>query len=553
MESEKLEKELLLSDEKCINNEDLSERKYLVKRFLNFPTEFFSKLRHFQPQIGCLNACSICSKYAGCNVSYWNERRIRNVIAALKYSSPRKDKPSIVWDRDNHISGVIFSYLDNDVGNYYYLDRFIELAYLELGVKTRISTVGYSRHNTVLNKMHKYISENPSYLNGVRLSFTPYEVGWASINDKKFNRLEYTKDMANFLSIYKPYYQYAGSGSRKFCVELRYKPLVVNDEVYILEYEGNFIICSGNYLFISCKKDITFIDTQIEDPYIHRLSLNNTGHEFNKIKITQSFKTYNDIIHYLNNNDLELDKEVTIFKVMNRDGEYYAVNPILKDVGNDGMYIYPKTKTREKSGFIITERFFLNELFNYKNSIGIKSNAEYKKATWKDVDNVLLQLKERASEYKNNEYYKYDYILNEMLPMLLAYRDALHLANYPPSVFFDKNFTIDTGIICNLGRALYEFKGFVSIENEPLTLNHERNYGTKNSTMTLENTAWRLSCGYNDTIIVEKLNLSETATKEGQVSYSNVIKLNNNDEKLTYADIKNYNLIPGQREVVNGD
>lgn len=144
MESEKLEKELLLSDEKCINNEDLSERKYLVKRFLNFPTEFFSKLRHFQPQIGCLNACSICSKYAGCNVSYWNERRIRNVIAALKYSSPRKDKPSIVWDRDNHISGVIFSYLDNDVGNYYYLDRFIELAYLELGVKTRISTVGYS-------------------------------------------------------------------------------------------------------------------------------------------------------------------------------------------------------------------------------------------------------------------------------------------------------------------------------------------------------------------------------------------------------------------------
>lgn len=553
MNFELSKKQLLLSDEKSISNKDFVERKKLIEKFSKFPIEFFSKLRHFQPQIGCLNACSICSKYAGCNVSFWNEKRIRNVISALKYSSPRKDKPLIVWDRDNHISGVIFSYLDNDVGNYYYLDKFIKLAYLELGVRTRISTVGYSRHNDFLNKMHKSISENSCYLNGVRLSFTPYEIGWASKDDKKFSRLEYTKDIANFLNIYKTYYEDVGSGARKFCVELRYKPLVVNDEVYVFEYEGSFVIYSGSYLYISCERNITFINTQIENPYIHRLSLNNKGHTFKKVKISRKFETYDDILYFLKNNKLDVEKEVTIFKVINRDGEYYSVDPILTDEGNEGVYLYPKTENRKKSGYIITERFFLNELFKYQKKFEIKADNGYDKVTWKDVDNVLLQLKDKANGYKVSEVYKYDYILNEILPMLQAYRDALYFANYPPKVFFDKTFTIDTGIICNLGRAISEFKGLVSIENEPLTLNHERNYGVNNSTMTLENTAWRLSCGYADTIIVEELKLSETATNEGQVSYENIIKLDDNDEKLTYSDIKDNNLIPGQKDVVDGN
>ena len=551
MNSELSKQELLLSDENIIGSQDFIERKKLVDIFSKLPIEFFSQLRHFQPQIGCLNACSICSKYAGCNVSYWNENRIRNVISALKFSSPKKDKPLIVWDRDNHISGVIFSYLDNDVGNYYYLDKFIKIVYEELGVKTRISTVGYSRHNVILNKVHKNISENSDYLNGVRLSFTPYEIGWSSNDSKKFSREEYTKDIANFLNIYKTYYKNVGSGSRKFCVELRYKPLVVNCNVYVFNYKGSFVICSGSYLYISCEKNIKFINTQINDPHVHRLSLNNKGHKFKKIKIAQKFEDVEDVLNYLKNNKCERHEEVTIFKVMNRDGEYYSVDPVLTDEGNDGVYIYPKTTTRKKSGYIITERFFLNELLKYKKSLGIKISGEYENATWKDIDNVLLNMKDKANEYKDNEYCRYDYILNEILPMLQAYRDALYLAKYPPKVFFDKKFTIDTGIICNLGRAIYEFKGLVSMENEPLTLNHERNYGLKNSTMTLENSAWRLSCGYDNTIIVEELKLSKTATNEGQVSYEKIIKLDDSDEKLTFSDIRNNNLIPGQKDVID--
>ena len=85
-----LYKDLLLSDESSLSNKDYIERKKLIEEFSKMPVEFFSKLRHFQPQIGCLNACKICSKFAGTTTEYWTESRQRNVIAALKYSVPKR-------------------------------------------------------------------------------------------------------------------------------------------------------------------------------------------------------------------------------------------------------------------------------------------------------------------------------------------------------------------------------------------------------------------------------------------------------------------------------
>ena len=132
----KMEKKLLLSDEIEISLEDYNERKKIIEEFQKLPEEFFAKLRHFQPQMGCLNCCKICSKSACSKISYWNEKRIRNVVAALKLTSIkfRSKRPYIVWDRNEHRSGVVFSYLDNDIVNYYYLDKFIKLVYEELGV-----------------------------------------------------------------------------------------------------------------------------------------------------------------------------------------------------------------------------------------------------------------------------------------------------------------------------------------------------------------------------------------------------------------------------------
>ena len=130
--------------------------------------------------------------------------------------------------------------------------------------------------------------------------------------------------------------------------------------------------------------------------------------------------------------------------------------------------------------------------------------------------------------------------------MVSLYKEALKDANYAASSFIDKTFTIDTGIICNLGRAISEFKGLVSVEDEPLTLNHERNYGRINSKMTIEESAWRLSCDYNNNIIIQKLELSKTATEKGQVSYYKKIKLAESDIKLKFKDVNTNFLIPGQ-------
>lgn len=545
--------EYLLTDEKDISLIDYNERKKLITEFSKLPNEFFSKLRHFQPQIGCLNACTICSKYAGKNMAYWNEKRIRNVIAALKYSTPAKKKPLIVWERSNHRNGVIFSYLDNDVGNYFYLNKFIKIANKELGVRTRISTVGYSRYNHKLNLMHKKIARDYKSLAGVRLSFTPYSVGWNDCQSKRFSKKDYEADITNFLKIYKPYYKKVGSGAREFCIELRYKPLINISPVHILTFDEHFVICSDKYLYISSKKNIQFENTFIADAKNHRLSLTNTGIKFNKIYVNKVLNNKSDIKNYLKKNFNNIEKNVTIYRVKNYDGYYYSINPQLEDTGGYGINIYPITKTREKSGYIVLERFFLNTLFEYKKSKGLTPKEPFKNAKWKDVYNVINSLEQLAASYEKESKIKANYIRNELLNMLKVYVNALRKAKYKPNTFFDKNFTIDTGIICNLGRAIKEFKGLVSIENEPLTLNHERNYGKYNSTMVIEDKSWRLSCDYNDQILIEKLDMSHTATSEGQTVFNKVIQLSSCDEKMNSKNINSNYLIPGQRKKKYGN
>ena len=76
----------LLSDELHIDEDDYLERQLLVQEFSKQPEEFFSQMRHFQPQVGCLNCCAICSKKASTAMEYWDVKRIRNVVSAIKYT-----------------------------------------------------------------------------------------------------------------------------------------------------------------------------------------------------------------------------------------------------------------------------------------------------------------------------------------------------------------------------------------------------------------------------------------------------------------------------------
>lgn len=549
-----MKKKLLLSDEIEISERDYEERELLEKEFKKMPEDFFSKLRHFQPQVGCLNGCKICSKKANSMVEFWTVERIRNIIAALKYSSPQKEsnKSIITYDRKEHRNSVVFPYLDNDVGNYPYLEEFIKIAFRELGVTTRISSVGFSRYNNELNKMHKKINLlDEEGLGGVRLSFTPYEIGWVCSMDR-FSKTDYILDMANYLNIYKPYYEKAGSGSREMCCEIRYKPLAVIKEVYDTNVLNHKVIAVGNYLFVSRDVNAILEEAEIKDPYDHGIVLDKPATKFYMIDLYKEFESieslkktcYKFIVGNLA--DYEL---VDVFLMKNFDGIYYAVNPSLYENGNYGINIYPRTESRNTFGYIITERFLVNSIIEYKHSLGMKSLDLFETATWDDVYNVLKICRNDAKIYKSaGKLEKYSYIINDVLPIINAYITALQISGYGPDKFFDAKFTIDTGIICNLGRAVGEFKGLTMKENEPLTPVHERNYGVHNSKMSMEGVAWRLSCDYNNTLVIEKLNMFDTASVRGQVAEKKIIKLNENlDEVYKSSDLAKMYLVPGQR------
>ena len=549
-----MKEKYLLADEMCISEEDFKEREYLIKKFKELPEDFFSKLRHFQPQIGCLNACRICSKLANTRVEFWSEARIRNVIAALKYATPQIEygKSLITYNRYEHRNGVIFPYLDNDIGNYPYLETFVKLAYVELGVITRISTVSYSRYNSTLNEMHERINAlDGNGLGGVRLSFTPYAIGWECLNEN-FSHFDYIMDMANILRIYRPYYENAGAGSRNMCVEIRYKPLVRIKDVKETEVLGHKVIHTSNYLWISKNKDVNMRESKIKDPYEHSILLTENPEDFYTIDLYEDIQTIESlkkIAHKFIIGDLSIYPISKVYLMINYDGYYYTINPSITEDGNYGINIYPKTETRKHSGYIITERFLVNSIIEYKKTRKLSSLEKFDNSTWEDVYEVIKICKNTAQKYeKVGKTEKRDYIINEILPMINAYISALQIAGYKAKEFFDPEFSIDTGIICNLGRAIHEFQGLTSKENEPLTPVHERNYGIYNSKMSQEGISWRLSCNYDNSIVIEKLNMFDTASEEGQVAERINIKLENKmDEIYTETDLKTMYLVPGQR------
>lgn len=539
----------LLSDETSITEEDLRIRRQLYYKFMELPKEFVSKMRHLQPQIGCFNNCGFCSKFSVCKSEYWNEQSLRNIISAIKRTALNYTDGDLLvaWDRKEHRVGVLFPYLNNDVGSYLYLDKYVDLCYKELGARTRISTVGYSRHNEALNEVHKKItsSELLFALAGVRLSISQYGRVWEEQNGKNCIR-EYEQDLANFLKIYRPYFDKFGSGSRKMCVELRYNPLAENSKVIETEIDGKKVIATGNYLFISKNKDVTLNIAYIVDPYVHALELSEEPVIFNEYNLPFEITSERKLLEFIEKEDLYFEKEVEVYKFQNKDGYYYAIEPRIKNDGNYGFNIYPETEVRKKSGYLVTERFLLNALYKFKKEHGMHLRDKYINSTWDDVDKVVNYVSEQIKYYESKgRIDKSEYIKEHILPIVSVYVNALKLAGYPSDCFFDSKFTIDTGMICNLGRAIGYFKGLTKFVNEPLTPTHERNYGRHCSTMKQESYVWMLGCGFDNNINIERLDLFKTASVEGQTSYREVVTIDGFNKKV---DDKIKYLYPGIKE-----
>jgi hypothetical protein len=105
---------------------------------------------------------------------------------------------------------------------------------------------------------------------------------------------------------------------------------------------------------------------------------------------------------------------------------------------------------------------------------------------------VLDRLAGRAEQLTAVDQRAAAHITRNVLPLVQAHAQVLAEAGYPPSAFFDRRFTIDTGQIVNQGNARSLFRGLAATVDEPMTPREERGYGTV-SLSSARGTVWRIA------------------------------------------------------------
>lgn len=598
----------VLESEESIQNvkiEDLIDRLKLIIELRKLPIDAFSKLRHLQPQIGCFNRCSFCSQSAGTTIWYLNEKGLKNLFSALKTVGLEKAQQFILsngqkyidsevvlnenqtfnnnfqmptegllgYGRTSHRAGVIFCYLDNDISCYPYFDKYIQYAYEDLGVKVRISTVGYSMKNKDLQMMHETINkEHLNKIAGVRLSLTSYTSGWINENDSfGTSKQSFEQDIANFLQVYKPAFDYIGFGQRTGCVEFRFKPLIETkisfNEVHTDE---EHIIHIGPYLLYSKQSVKLETCKVIVDKNTREMSISDQGVKYQLI-ISDTLRNLDKTnllnkVHQVLLDDKIVKTNVTLYKMVNEDGYYYVTDPLMNNKGVFTKQFYPPTEKRKYAGYIDSERYFLNNLLKYKRIKGITGRRDpFDNSTWEDVSSTIKLIEDEANYLKNSNLKASKYIYEEILPLVKMYVKALKKADYEASYFYLSTFTIDTGSICNLGQAYFEFKDLASRPNLPLTPQHEKAYGI-NSSLSIEGEKWRISVApYSNKhmhtkaigkrnnleslqcIVIERENLGlrSLGSVEGMTDYRETVEINN-IEKMTIKEGINNKMLIGQ-------
>lgn len=579
-----------LQSEKSINNVsmyDQIQRQNLVEQLRQIPPEALDNLRHFQAQIGCLNRCSFCSQSAG--TTLWNMSReaLANFIAALKtvclewalkheriscqplnnehvFSNAfQMPKFGLLGARRNDRPGVIYCYLDNDPSNYPHLDDLIQWLHEDLGVQVRIATVGYSRRNIIMQNMHQKISNHLMHaIAGLRLSFSAYTHGYTDALNT--SRDEFERDTAGFLTTYKNTFLSQKRGRKTACIELRFKPLVVSQPVTVLNYNGHLVIYSGSYLVIQQNSSDMEKNALICDPHDHgkKLSVDGTPCFIIRAKVDVLEDAWESAVKCVITgqklpSNFSTQQIGVLHHLNNEDGDYYAINAERTSQGVHAKFFYPLTGCRPSSGMIDGERYHLNTLLTLS-SQGLNQS-------WNDFEKLIDMLTITANNLEIYDSIEAKYVRKEVIELVQSYARVLQYANYPVSAYFDKNLSVDTGHICNLGRAYYEYKAIASRPDLPLTPDHERAFGQMGE-LAEEGIAWRIAITPNSTIssgsnargkrniyqekpmiMIEKLDLSLTATSHGQAQDRYFIS-SESSSHFTLKDMLHFPLIPGTKQ-----
>ncbi len=493
----------LLRSEKAseVSAEDIAARWHVVEQLRQLPTDVFSRMQFMHPRVGCFNRCAFCAQSAGRDIWQFTPRGQRNLFAALALVAAErapKSQATLAYGR-SHRPGVIFPYFDNDVASYPYLYEFVKFLWEDLGAKVRITTVGFSSNNSALKDMHAALVRDFAHvIAGMRFSFTPYTLGWTETGARTdaTSREQFIDDFAEALRIYRPLLTKLGPSKEwGCCVEIRFAPLVASKvDVITTKVKDRRVISAREHLLVELEPN---------------------GHQATRsrlVRVVEGVPQYSRRgERYLLASCDELvglpvetsvsrvlageipSREVHVARFTNTDGEYYAID---WDFAEDGsfraLHVYPKTASRPTSGFIDATRWFLNELLAYKRSCGIGRRDAFDHATWADVDEVIGRLERMAQGQQ--EFYRAsaEHIRVNILPLVEGYATALKRADYPPQLFFDRRFTVDTGQITNLGRARSLFNGLFSNEDDPSTPREERGYG-KNSISAGRGLVWRLT------------------------------------------------------------
>ncbi|AIB42913.1 hypothetical protein PD374_17925 [Pseudomonas sp. WCS374] len=566
-----------------ISVEDLGIRIDLVRELRKLPTDALSNIRHFQTQVGCLNRCGFCSQGAG--KTLWNMPRqaLANLISALKtvclehalsrcliagnpldgnhVFSNEFVMPALglLGDQRKDRPGVIYCYLDNDPAAYPNLDDMIQWLHQDLGVKVRIATVGYSRRNIMIQQMHERISENLlDAIAGLRLSFSPYTYGWTSTAEARgeASRGEFEQDTAALLSTYKCLF-INRKGRKGACTELRFRPLIDTTPVQVYEVDGRLVIRCKSYLVIQAKAEALPV-ANITDAKSHSNDLDVIGSRCFVIRAEpELLERHANALAKVVSDGKPLPIKAHDFyqgllhRLRNDDGEYYAVDAERTQKGVLSKFFYPHVGNRPKAGMIDGERYHLNAL--------MKAKLNGQCSSWDHVETLLNGLRSKATSLEGIDAGTAEYIRTEVVELLQSYVRVLKIAEYPSTAYFDKDQSVDTGHICNLGRAYSEYKTIASRPDLPLTPKHERAFGPTGE-LAEEGIAWRLAvtpqdssksaCGERNTyqehpsILIEKLDLAMTATSAGQSKARFFIRTQP-VQKITLKDSMQFPVIPG--------
>ncbi|MBQ1160796.1 hypothetical protein KBZ21_22300 [Streptomyces sp. A73] len=449
----------------------------LLERLLRLPGEAFTRLQYLAPAVGCFNRCTFCSQSAGREVWQLTKEGVEGLLHTLHAAAFQRGL-TIASGRA-HRPGVLFPYLDNDIGSYPYLEDYARIARDILRVRLRFSTVGYSSRSAWLSEMHRNLVEDVGdVFDGVRFSVTPYAAGYRAHNGS-MSREAYLEDFAAALATYRPLLDALGHGAATAACELRFPPLVGLGEVTDTVLEGRHVLACGPHLLISEHRS----DGELPLSVVDRLTpkgqpvFSSSGLSYLHV-VGDAVKVTAEAVQAALNDDLRVPhrvRTVRVHRFNNADGPYYASDPDFLDDGKvRAVHIYPSTKKRSVSGYTDATRWFLNHLLAHKNARGVARRAEFFEATEMDVRAVRAGLVEEAGTLSSVDSAASRHIRDRVFPLVDFYATALERAGYPPAAFFSPSFTIDTGQIVNQGRAKYLFKGLTATWDEPMTPREER-------------------------------------------------------------------------------